>query len=329
MAAQRPNTPPEADGYERETVRRAAVRLPLPDGTEVEIPVIRIFGQRPAPRVVIVAGVHGDELVGPHALVELAGELSPRALRGTVVLVPGANPLAFAAGQRKAPDDLLDLNRIFPGKCGGSATERVANGLVNEIVGEADLVVDLHSAGREGDLLPLSGFREARNDCARRSALAAAAFGLEHYWMMRWAPGTLSTWANQRGIPAVGCEVGGRGMATREQIDLYKPGIRRCLRHLGLLDPPLEVAMPAHVWTQEHLTAPCGGLLETLVPLGQDVQAGETLARVRDLWGDVCDKITAPRDGRILYTRVQQSVGAGDNVFWLGRQEDNPCYASA
>lgn len=314
------------DSYERATKQRATIGLPLPDDSMVEIPITRIYGQEPRPRVVIIAGVHGDELVGPHALVELAQELTPRELRGTVVLAPSANPLAFAAGRRMAPQDDLDLNRIFPGRSDGTETERIAATLTRKVIGAADLVIDLHSAGREGNLVPLSGFREARDDCARRSALAAAAFGLEHYWMMRWSPGTLSTWANQQGIPAVGCEVGGRAEATGERIDLYKAGVMRCLRHLGMLDPPLEVAMPPTVWTQEHLFAPCGGLLESLVTLGQEVHGGETLALVRDLWGTVRGEVTAPRDGAILYTRVQQSVAEGDNVFWLGCQEDNPCY---
>ncbi len=237
----------------------AFVGFSLPSGARVEVPLTRVFGSVPRPRVAVVAGIHGDELVGPHALVELAQELSPRELQGTVALVPSANPLAFAAGRRRAPEDDLDLNRTFPGKVEGSVTERLASVLARVVVGGADLVIDLHSAGREGNLLPLSGFREAHNACARRSALAAAAFGLERYWMMRWAPGTLSTWANQQGIPAVGCEVGGGGTAAREERDLYKAGVRRCLRHLGMLDPPLEVAMPPYVWTQEYVTAPCGG----------------------------------------------------------------------
>lgn len=315
----------DVEGCARATVQRTTVGVPLQNGEQVEIPLTRIYGQSPQPRVVVVAGVHGDELVGPHALVELAQELAPSALRGTVVLIPSANPLAFAAGRRRAPQDDLDLNRIFPGNRGGSATERIADSLVREAIGNADLVIDLHSAGAEGSLLPLSGFREADDDCARRSALAAAAFGLEHYWMMRWTPGTLSTWANQQGIPAVGCEVGGRATASREEIDLYKDGVIRCLRHLGLLDPPLEVALPPRVWTQEQLFAPCGGLLESLVELGQDVEAGETLARVRDLRGNDCGTVTAPHSGKILFTRVQQSVCEGDNVFWLGRQLGNPC----
>lgn len=313
--------------FERETVQRAFVGFSLPGGARVEVPLTCVFGSEPRPRVAVVAGIHGDELVGPHALVELAQELTPRELRGTVVLVPSANPPAFAAGRRKAPEDDLDLNRIFPGKVEGSVTERLAGILTRMVVGDADLVIDLHSAGREGALLPLSGFREARGACAQHSALAAAAFGLERYWMMRWAPGTLSTWANQQGIPAVGCEVGGGGTAAREEIDRYKAGVRRCLRHLGMLDPPLKVAMPPYVWTQEYLTAPCGGLLESLVALGQDVEKGQPLARVRNLWGTVCAEITAPRDGTVLYTRVMQSVRAGENVFWLGRKEDNPLQA--
>jgi predicted deacylase len=326
--SQKQSSPSECNQFQQETIQHASVGISLPDGSEVEIPITRIYGRDPQPRVVMVAGVHGDELVGPHALVELAQELTPSALRGTVVLVPSANPLAFAAGRRKAPQDDLDLNRIFPGKSDGTATDRIAAALTNAVIGTADLVVDLHSAGREGTLVPLSGFREAHADCARQSALAAAAFGLEYYWMMRWSPGTLSTWANQQGIPAVGCEVGGRAEATREQIDLYKDGLRRCLRYLGMLDPPLEVALPPKVWTQEHLLAPCGGLLENLVRLGQEVESGETLARVRDLWGRICGAITAPRNGTVLHIRVQQSVATGDNVFWLGQLEDNPCYSS-
>ena len=321
--------PSDFEKYRREFTFYESLTISLSNGLQQRIPVTHFVGQCAEPRVVIVAGVHGDELVGPHALVELAQELAPTELRGTVVLVPSANPLAFAAGQRKAPDDDLDLNRIFPGKSGGSATERIASSLVQLVAGAADLVIDLHSAGREGNLLPLSGFREANDVCAYQSALAAAAFGLEHYWMMRWAPGTLSTWANQLGIPAVGCEVGGRGMAKREQIDLYKSGIRRCLRHLGMLNPPLEVSLPPKAWTQEHLAAPCDGLLEILVTLGQEVKSGERLARVRNLYGAVCGKITAPRNGTIMYTRVMQSVCAGENVFWLGRQEDNPCFWSS
>ena len=97
-----------------------------------------------------------------------------------------------------------------------------------------------------------------------------------------------------------------------------------------MLDPPLEVSLPPKVWTQEHLAAPCEGLLEILVTLGQEVKSGERLGpRARSLWSHARGEITAPRNGTIMYTRVMQSVGSGENVFWLGGEEDNPCYSSA
>ena len=148
-------------------------------------------------------------------------------------------------------------------------------------------MIDLHSAGREGTLVPLSGFREAQDDCARRSALAAAAFGLEHYWMMRWAPGTLSTWANQLGIPAVGCEVGGRAEATREQIDLYKKWeyAAACATSACSTRPWRSPCRPK-CGRKSTFSPHAAGLLESLVRLGQEVEDGEILARVRESLGN-------------------------------------------
>ena len=324
--AQERRLPEDFDRFERETVQRATVGISLPDGSNVEIPLTRVFGRCPEPRVVIVAGVHGDELVGPHALVELAQELSPSELRGTVVLVPSANPLAFAAGLRKAPDDGLDLNRIFPGN-GGTATERVADTLVRRVIDGADLVIDLHSAGREGNLVPLSGFREAHNACAQRSALAAAAFGLQHYWMMRWSPGTLSTMANQRGIPAVGCEVGGRGMASRGNrlVQRYSP-LPEASRHArsaaGGLAAPKGVDARAPCRAMRGLA----GDSCNAGPRGQ--KRGETGPRAQSLWSRVWRNHRAAQRHNHVHAG-NAIVGAGENVFWLGGEEDNPCYSSA
>src|SRR5205823_1434020 len=139
----------------------------------------------------------------------------------------------YNAGGREVPGEQLDLNRVFPGRPDGSLGHRLAHALVHRIIAPCDLAIDLHSAGRTGLMLPLSGFREARGDVARRSAAAAAAFGLEFAWLMRWAPGTLSTALNEIGIPAVGCEIGGLGLARPEDVALYKEGVIRCLCPLG------------------------------------------------------------------------------------------------
>src|SRR2546423_530756 len=60
----------------------------------VDIPVALVNGERPGPRVVITAGVHGGEFTGVDAATTLAEQLIPQEIRGQVVICPVANPPA-------------------------------------------------------------------------------------------------------------------------------------------------------------------------------------------------------------------------------------------
>lgn len=106
--------------------------------TETRVTVVD--GPRPGPTVVVVGGVHGNEP---------AGYLAARRVehwdveRGTLVVVPNANPRAIENGTRKV--DGRDLNAQFPvGKRPTSAQARVVWGVIERH--DADVVVDLHSS---------------------------------------------------------------------------------------------------------------------------------------------------------------------------------------
>lgn len=315
----------DLDRYPPGSIQRLRLYVAdAPDGTPISVPFTAIVGRKPGPTVVAVGGVHGDEYEGPRALIDLSRTFDPAHLAGSVVLVPVANPIAYAAGTRNIPEDGLNLNRIFPGDPNGSLGQRLAHALVHRLIAPADLAIDLHSAGVTGLMLPMTGFREARDETARRSAEAAAAFGLEMYWMMAWAPGTLSTALNQLEIPAVGCEAGGLGSADPENVQLYRDGVTRCLRYLGLVGPPLLVEVPRMVRTMEAVVSPAGGLLDLRTRLGQDVRSGELLARILDPWGETVDEVSAPFEGRVVHQRVFRRVLAGDTVVSLGRELPNP-----
>jgi hypothetical protein len=68
-------------------------------------------GAQPGPVLMVVAGMHGDEVSGPLAARQLAAGAPPA--RGTLVILPVASPEALAAGQRWLPG-WSDLNRAFP-----------------------------------------------------------------------------------------------------------------------------------------------------------------------------------------------------------------------
>src|SRR5207237_628643 len=117
-----------------ELVSRTRVRWPVAPGMLAETFAV-LVGRARRPRVVLVAGVHGDEMEGILALHELCRTLPLTELVGTLVAIPIANPTAFAGLQRRVPIDGADLNRTFPGQAEGSFSDRLAAALFGWVQG--------------------------------------------------------------------------------------------------------------------------------------------------------------------------------------------------
>ena len=160
----------------------------LADGSTVRLPLLVAAGRSPRPRLVITAGIHGDEYEGPRAITDLLGTLDPAALEGTVVAVPVANPPAFAAGTRTSPLDGLNLARIFPGDPDGTISQRIAYTLVERIVRGADLLVDLHSGGVRYHFAQTRPATTSRPDASPLARRAAIAMSLPYLWAIPATP---------------------------------------------------------------------------------------------------------------------------------------------
>lgn len=98
--------------------------------------------------MLVTAGIHGCEFVGIETARRLAIELAGRsgAVRGTVTIVACVNPGAMRARiPALNPADGLNINRMFPGDAGGSASQRTATWLM-ELQSESDFYIDMHAA---------------------------------------------------------------------------------------------------------------------------------------------------------------------------------------
>lgn len=95
----------------------------------------RIRGTRPGPAIALIGGVHGNEPAGTVALLALVRN-PPRLRRGTLIVIPAANPWGLRHNSRYQADG-SDLNRAFNPPVGAAA--RLAR-----ILRECDLVVDFH-----------------------------------------------------------------------------------------------------------------------------------------------------------------------------------------
>lgn len=289
--------------------------VPLADGSVMAVPVTVVAGTRPGPRLVLVAGVHGDEPDGMLALVELGAMLDPACLSGSVVIVPVANPTAFAAAQRRSPLDGVDLNRSFPGSATGTPSAQLAHRLLTAVIEGADFLFSLHSWSTFGETLSFVEVPEGDGDLAGRSLSAARAAGFERIRVLDWPEGLMVKVAMGRGIAGMEAEIGGQGATRAANRAAYRTHIASLMAHLGMADGSIpSVSSLQRLYRGRHVTAPCGGIVWIETALGETVEAGAALVRIGDHFGTTRAIVEAPVGGVLAVRRCFGTAAPGDHL---------------
>ena len=272
------------------------------------------------PTALMTGANHGDEYEGPIALQALAHELEPADITGRVIVIPYMNYPAFRAAARVSPIDNVNLNRTFPGKVDGTATEKIAHYFHDVLVPMADIVVDYHSGGKTLDFLPLA-CAHYLDSLGQQDACVSAvkAFNAPYSLMIREIDnvGMYDTDVEAQGKVFVTTELGGGGSATARSARIARRGARNVLIHAGILKdeiderPSVMLDMPSeacyHFATSE-------GLVEPLVDLGEEVKKGEPIARVWpvDRTGVFPLEYFAQRDGLLAARHFPGLIQTGD-----------------
>jgi uncharacterized protein len=320
---------------------RATARHIAVDGDAVTppLPVLTLQASAPGPTVAITANVHGDEVTGLVAAQRLHERLPDELRAGRVVIFPTLNPAGLAATSRTVPADGGDLNRCFPGRRRGRASERLADLIWREIEqASPDAVVDLHAdspasipyalVDRPVSLPPglQAGMR------ARLDRLAAAT-GLTvvreyprdlylRYALDRSLAGAL---VNRARIPAITIEAGPRRRADRAAVEAAVGAVRGVLAALDLLDPHEgepsvhPTRAPGGPWRRQA-TPRTGipGWLDPVCAPGTPFERGEVLARIRHVDGRIIEEVIAPRTGVVLSWVDATWLAAGSVAGTLG-----------
>lgn len=114
----------------------------------------------PGPRLLVVGGVHGDEISGTLGIERILGEFDAGTLqlqRGELTLVPVANPLARRRLQREGE---RNLNRLFrPSEQPADYEARITNVLA-PLIARHEVLLDLHSFQSAGEAFAMIGPRD-------------------------------------------------------------------------------------------------------------------------------------------------------------------------
>jgi N-alpha-acetyl-L-2,4-diaminobutyrate deacetylase len=307
------------------------------------VPIVSIANGT-GPTVLVSAGNHGDEYEGQIAALRLIRDIEPAQVSGRIIIVPIISTEASRANTRVWPSG-ANFNRSFPGNPDGPVIEQLAHFFSSVLFPAADVVIDLHSAGRIGWIVPCSHMCVPKDPAQRKAMLEGMeAWNSDFHFFYTSEGNYLPNEAERQGKIVVTTELGGTTRVPVAVQELAWSGLTNVLRHFGVLEgkvitraslglpPPILVdcrfddgnvgAVVSGLF--DFIKAPVSGLLEVMVEPGSPVAEGQPVGRIwshEDPTRPPVD-IRSPFPGYLMGMKTLPVVEQGQSLALIGRQVD-------
>ena len=286
----------------------------LPSGTPISIRchVYRSFN--PGPTVLILAGVHGDEINGVEIARRcLATGVFDNLKRGNVIVVPLLNIYGFINFSREVPDG-KDVNRSFPGTMAGSLASRVAATLTKKILPLADYAIDLHTGGASRYNYPQIRFSR-KDKMAKELALV---FGAPFIIQKGVISKSFRKTANEMNVTVLVYEAGESERLCGFSIEIGVEGIKRVLQLLNMIQKSNSDQRHVKMVTKTGwVRASDAGIFIWTQKSGKKIARGEILGSIYSPQGDRIKKVIAKKGGHIIGHNNASVVHIGDALFHI------------
>lgn len=282
---------------------------------DIEIPLLKIGNGNP--KLTILTGMHGDEYSGLLILRKFLDEAE--LLKGTLQVIFSANPLARAQKRRETEADLLDLNRVFPGKEDGSITERIAH-KITSIVGDSDLVIDLHTM--KSRVTPTVIQISCKTDVDEKCREYVRAFNNEKVWFIettnegRYVQ-TMCSFLSRQLIPNFGIEVNNVDKISGDDIDKIIDGLKSIMAKLGMTNYDIKSCEPK-LFRREKVYGHYSGIFIPVKEPDSEITVGEIVGHIMDTHDMQLKEVISQKNGFISDIHTKCFVNEGDHLYSLG-----------
>jgi hypothetical protein len=295
-----------------------------PTGQHWYVSVMVTKGAKAGKRIVLVSGVHGDEISSVHTIQTVMKQLDPAEMSGTVTAVLDVSRPAIEGMARRWPNsgrgiDLIDINREWPGnENGASAPSRHAGLLFNRLLRpNADYAIDFHTGATGVDI---TAFHLARMDLPEVRAMAEL-YPIDQILDDPAYPTLLANAFIDAGIPAFTPEIGAPRILDHAMIPLFVEGTMNVLKHHGIIAGPIGrtgrdsgvfVANSGHTILATH-----GGFVELLVKLNDKVPVGQRVAIQHNTFGEVVAEYMSGVAGEVAGFRTDATAEPGTPLVFI------------
>jgi hypothetical protein len=288
----------------------------LYSAANVEIPVIIERSLNPGPTVLLISGIHGDEINGVEVVRQLLAKQINKPKKGTIICIPILNIFGFLNASRTLPDG-RDLNRAFPGSKSGSLASRVAFHFSQNILPHVDYCLDFHTGG------------SARYNAAQLRVMPdnedllqlAQIFGAPFIVVSKNQNKSLRAICFKQGIPSILFEGGKTLSSDKNIVKQGVDGVKRVLLKLGMLDEKFNAINAENpsiiIEKSKWIRAQRSGLLHVKIACGKRVEKDEFIATITDPYGTMRYIVKAPNNGYIINVNHTPIVHQGDAIFHI------------
>jgi len=298
-------------------------------GSIVRIPIVIVNGLSDGPRLGIMGGVHGAEFSSVEAAIRLSRTIDPVELKGALIIFPIVNVPAFEGiHERYNPLEwpaLFASTSVVPGDPKGTHTARIVDMIYNSFKNQCQYVMDLHGGepsewiNYHAVLFPQVG--DERID--KMTLQMARCFPNARLVVTQDPESKFNGFEYAKiGIPYVVAEAGSAGYIQEEAVAFHVEGVMNFMRHLGMIPGEAKLArepkrLPTFRNDILNITSPTGGIYYSSVKPGDKISRGESLAVIKDAFGDIQDELKSPFKGVVMYSRTYPPVRPGDFLMQL------------
>jgi uncharacterized protein len=294
----------------------------------IQLPLVIANGAEDGPILCLTAGVHATEYAPIDAVLRIVQALRPETLRGAVIAVPVVNLRMFDSRTGfVSPLDGLNLNKVAPGRTDGSISERLAAVLLDEIISCASYHVDLHAGDLGEMLLPFAGYALTGKRELDEQGEALARLYSPKLISLAKGDGLVPPFsdgicyaATRRGVVSIFAESGGNGTLEEADVKVHVDGVTNIMRYLRMIDgAPAAVGPRVTGRERKVVRATRAGLLRLRVRIGDELVAGQEVADVCNVFGEVVETVRSSGAGIAGLVWAHKVVNTGDPIvrYWV------------
>jgi uncharacterized protein len=291
--------------------------------TSLEVPVIIQRSAIDGPVLLLLAGIHGDEVNGVEIVRQIISKKLNIPAKGTIICIPVVNVFGFLNQTREFPDS-RDLNRMFPGSVNGSLASRFAHAIMTEIVPHVDYCIDFHTGGGS-----CFNYAQIRMDGTDSKCLEMArTFGAKFVIDAPIRDKSFRKSASLLGKKVLLFEGGKDHHLDKEVTKQAIQGTLRVIQYLGMRDfsVELENKPPAdpqiYVKKSTWLRANHSGMYRRVISIGQKVNKGDVIGSVSDPYGDFEKKVKSSFTGYIIGSNHSPIINQGDALVHVSTEHE-------